>query len=168
MLFAEKSHSHLLLNENIHVSLVFTSWNFWGIMISPCLDCFSQMMAKSMWLLTYISLLGGKLELLIKWDSLSFWKLVFPMFLPRSRGSAHYGRNTCFGKVWMKGQKLKNTSGNWVLNKKNEDLLTLSLLSNSKFLWTHFEKATYRKSAASPKPCCWGIYSLRWHHSGHN
>lgn len=40
-----------------------------------------------------------------------------------------------------------------VLNKKSEDLLAPSLLSNSKFLWPHFAKATYRKSTASPKLC---------------
>lgn len=53
----------------------------------------------------------------------------------------------------MKGQKLKKQVETGVLNKTSEDLLAPSLLSNLKFLWPHFAKATYRKSAASPKLC---------------
>lgn len=53
----------------------------------------------------------------------------------------------------MKGQKLKKQVETGVLNKNSEDLLAPSLLSNLKFLWPHFAKATYRKFAAFPKLC---------------
>lgn len=124
-------------------------------MISPYLDHFSQTMAKSMWLHIYISLLAGKLGLLIKWYSLKFGKLLsFSCVSPEEQRKCSVQDKYLF----LKGlnERTKTTIKiveTGVLNKKSEDLLAPSLPSNSKLLQSHFAKTTYRKFAASPKLC---------------
>lgn len=112
--------------------------------------------------------LGWKTWAIDKVGFTQFLKISFSYVSPEEQRKCSLWDKYLFWKSLNERTKTKNTSGNWVLNKKNEDLLTTSLLGNSKFLWPRFAKATHRKSAASPKPCCWDIYSLRWHHSGHN